>query len=254
MLFDCKNILNGNNIRPELIDAAWIPDNSDLEKYIKFEFSTWQNINEIRLYQNVNSKKKIENIEIIFSDQTTNKYRLDNELTTVIKIQKEKIKWIKIKILDSNIINSGFSEIEILNNEQTNYKFVKVLDGDNFIYDNYIFSNLHINVYEYNKGNVRYLKENEYEIYINNQRIEANNLDKGKKKFELKVSLKEYPDIYDKVVLKRKTFLEIFKHQLKLLFNKLIFGFDYFLARVINKIRKVYLNIKEKEKVENERK
>ena len=238
MLFDCKNVLNGDRQKPELLDAAWIPDDDDKEKRVKFEFSFPQEFNNIYLYQNVNSNQLIKNIEIYFSDNTSKKYKLENDLVTKIDIKKENIKWLEIKILD-NYKNSGFSEIEILKEEPEEFKYIKILDNNNnFIYNNYIYNHLNISVYGYNGMNSIYLSKSEYDVYQDGRKVENDKLNINRKKCTLKVSLKENPNIYDIIIVKRITTKEIFKHKIIVFLNNTLFNFDLFFVRVINKIKR----------------
>ena len=238
LLFDCESVLNGNKIKPKLLDVAWVPDEEDKEKKVKFEFFSQQEVSSIRLYQNVNSKKLIKNIEISFSDNTSEKYKLENDLITKINIKKENIEWIEVKILD-NIKNSGFSEIEILKEEVEDFKYIKILDSnDNFIYNSYIYDNLNINIYEYDGINSRYLSKSDYDVYQDGRRVENYNLNINRKKCKLKVSLKENPNIYDIVILEKLTTGKKFKHGMIVFLNNILFNFDLFLVRVINRIKR----------------
>lgn len=237
MLFDCENILSGDTKKPKLISNSWIPDKEDKEKKVKFEFTTSQNISSISLYQNVNSNKYIRNIEITYSDKTKEKYKLNNELLSYIYIYKRDINWLEIKVLD-DYNNSGFSEIEIFNDDSTDINYIKILDNDNFVYDNYYFDKFNLSIYSYNKGLVKYLDKKDYNIYQNGKLVDYNALDLTKKKFELKVSLKENENIYDKVIVRKILVISKIKHNVIKFINLCTFNFDFFFVRVVNKIRK----------------
>ena len=68
--------------------------------------------------------------------------------------------------------------------------------------------------------------------------MENYNLNINRKKCKLKVSLKENPNIYDIVTLEKLTTGRKFKHGMIIFLNNILFNFDLFLVRVINRIKR----------------
>ena len=241
MLFDCKNILDGNKKKPEIDFLSWIPSDTDKNKIIKFEFNEHKNIKEIILYKDLNYKKNsIKNIEIRLSNNYKKKFELDDELKNTLSINQNNINWIEIKVLDKKI-SSGFSEIEIFEAKEIINEYIKILNKDDFVYNNYLFNSLNIYIYSYNGVNSKYLNTNDCNYYINNNIIEYEKIKDIKlNKFILKASLKDNPNISDEVLLRRVNNYYKLKNFIINKLNKIILNYDIFYSRVINKIKRIF--------------
>ena len=238
MYFDCKNILKSNAQSPELDDASWIPQKNDKEKTIKFEFALNQNVSTIKIYQNFNSNKLVKNISVKVNECTKN-FNL-NGLISEIAIEQDNVKFIEIKILDKLVKNEGFSEIEIFSSSPSRYKFMTILNDDNFVYNKYYYDKIDLKIYAYDGIKSYYIDSNDLIFYQDNNKIDYDDLIKTKKKkFRLKIILKDDLKTYYEVLFIKVNKYIIFKNKIINLTNILVVNINIFYNRVINKLRKI---------------
>lgn len=130
LLCDSDYILNGNNKKIIYNKGIWIPDKKDIKKSIKIKLDSKKYVSMIKIYNGINNKKQVENIQMNI-DGKISKY--DNK-EIILEIPVDKcIQSIEIKILDK-IIENGFSEIEILCDEN------KKMTNDIPKYDDFHYS------------------------------------------------------------------------------------------------------------------
>ena len=123
----------------------------------------------------------------------------------------------------------------------TDDEFIKILNNDNFIYDNYVFNNFDLSVYYYDGITAKYLNENQYVVFVDNNKISKDKLISiKKKKFILKVCLKNNKKIYDEVLVKRQNIIQTVKCKVINFMNFVTLNVDIFIHRLINKIIKTY--------------
>lgn len=145
LLCDSSNILNGNKKSINYDKGIWIPDKNDNKKEISISFNKETYINTLKLYNGNNNKKYINKLSI-YIDNKENLIDYNNNLIFDFIIDK-KVKNIKIKILD-NVVENGFSEIELLDSNNlvcTSHK--KIITDEHFsININYIINNILTNL------------------------------------------------------------------------------------------------------------
>lgn len=240
MLFDIDKITNGDIEIPKIKNNCWIPSKSDKKKEINIKLDKEYNIEKIVFYQTFIENSLIKKINIELSDGTKCDYILNNTKSKIKINTKSKIKWIKIKIIESLGNFAGFSEIEILPKNENLFEYldVDVLNtfGQKKIYTN-ITSSKDIKFYYYNGYEAKYL--NSKEILLNNQEYNINNVNYDLNKF----TLKSNQIINKEIKFIRQNKLIKFKFKIAVLSNKFILKTDIFLTKIINKLEKIFKKI-----------
>lgn len=137
MLADTKNILHGDQ-KPIFYNyGIWIPNKDDFSKMIEIKFESKEYVECMKLYSGRLMKQKIKRIKLIL-DGVSCEYSLNNYFVDVIEINKSVLE-ISIQILDEQVEN-GFSEIELLREENILTKVFKV-NIDNTWSNNFICLN-----------------------------------------------------------------------------------------------------------------
>lgn len=125
MLSDIDNVLHGDKKELFYDCGIWIPEKKDNNKLIKIKFEKEEYIKYINLYSGrLHDKKKINKIRVTL-DNDSYDYELNDYFIDVIKVDKF-VSEICIKILD-DVVENGFSEIELLNDAKMPFKTFKVI-------------------------------------------------------------------------------------------------------------------------------
>ena len=243
MTFDCENIMHKDTSFPIFKNVSWIPKKEDKEKKITIKLKNSSQISEIKFYQNSISKGKIKDINVKFDNGEKKYIQLENKLCNTLNVNtKEKINNIEIEVVSQETNDAGFSEIEIIPSKEKNVEFLKILIDDNFTNDIYYVNDLKykIDVYCYNGSESLKLSHNNFIFKIDNKIINYKDLNNYiDKDYTLKIALKDNEEIYDEVKIKHiKPINKVF-FILKKNTNKIILKKDVFVSRVHNKIKRV---------------
>lgn len=127
-LCDSTDILNGN-VKNIIYDSGiWIPDKNDDLKEINILFKNFTYVYKLKLYNGNNNEKYIQNLLLCIDGI---EYRINNDKLIIDFIIDKKIKNIKIRILDE-LIENGFSEIELLNCESKRKNSSNIIKSDEY--------------------------------------------------------------------------------------------------------------------------
>lgn len=230
ILCDSDYILNGNKNKINYNKGIWIPAKEDNEKKINILFKEKKHVDKIKFYHGVLNNDNIKKIEITINNKS-NIYELTEEKVQTININ-ESLDRITIRVLDK-IVNNGFSEIEVLEQQEENINYIKgLIDNkwiNNFITKNKKETEYKVTTYSYNTNN--------------NIEIDANNLKNGKyenEKLFLTRRTKGYiifyeknnNNIYDIVYINKNRF----KYDINIILNYLKMKINIFITKVYRKI------------------
>ncbi len=242
--FDCEDIMHKDISFPKYKNVAWIPSENDNLKKITIKLEKPSYLEEIKFYQNSMSKGKITDIIIKYNNKISQNIKLKDKLYDTVKVNlKEIISQIEIEIISRQSINAGFTEIEIFSKKEYKIEFLKILVNDNFAYDKYYINknDYKIGIYCYN-GNENINVSKEDLIYsVNGKEINYKEIKTfmKKSKYTLKVSLKDNPEIYDRVEFRKITYIDKIIFYLSKKINSITLVTDIFFSRVHNKIKRL---------------
>ena len=239
MLFKCSNILKGNTKKVYLESDSWIPDFNDKSPTIEIEFSDIKKLDELVLYHSISTDSIISEIEIT-GDNYKKTFKLKRTKNNISKINLSKLvsKKIIIKVINKTGDDAGFSEIEIFEHKKRLIEFIKLeIDGD-FAYK-YYYKNEEFKVYSYDGYESKYLNEDEFKIISNNIEISNNKLILKKKTNKLRIELINNSNIYDEIVIKKTSKLDIIVNRFLNNLNNIIIYCCYLKQRIIRKIKRL---------------
>ena len=136
-------------------DYLWAPVGNDKEKFVICYFDKPQNISLCVLAGNIENENQILSgkLELSngFSIAVNELYKLGRE--RIISFPKqENIFWLKFNIISYRGSNPGLSKIEIFSDDRTDFKIIKFMIDDNFVYEWYILPHikkLKFSIYKY---------------------------------------------------------------------------------------------------------
>lgn len=243
MLFDCTDVMKGNEKIPTLEHNSWIPDKNDKNPKIMVNFKDNKIINEIKFYHSIETNGQITDIEIMFDNNIRKKYELipkENNVS-VLNINNIKTKKIEINILKQNGIAAGFSEIEILENKKKDNQFIK-FEIDNDLAYKYYYNDELFKIYYYDGNKSRYLSKDEYRIECDNAEIYNDRLVLKKRKTKINIKCLLNENLHDEVDIYKINNLDIFKNKTINIINNLYIKCCYTYQRIVRKL-KIYLKI-----------
>ena len=210
-------ILGLNNIDSLYMHYAnyfWQPCKEDNDKTATFIWEQPQTISKIVIYGIDGGKGRIKKIRIIFDNGFTinfNKFSANGLASEINILPQINIKWCKLQIIDFDGDEYGISECEFyndINKLDVLQPFVKIIINDDFAYDYIIDSDtveIPVAVYKTDA-----LLNTDFKIVYGNAEI-SNGVIKllDGDKFILRLECKDNHDIYDQIIIRRKSKLFI---------------------------------------------
>lgn len=232
LLFDCKDIMHGDRVEADFNMGVWKPEIDDDVRGIDISFSNMVNINRINLYQGCDNNDKITRIRVAMNNGFCQEYSLENGLCEKIYFERQLgIEKINITILERTGSGAGISELELLDDSDSKLEYIKILNGEDFLYSFSKEDKNNIKIYAYNG-----IKGEEFDIEPEKFVLSEEVI--GHKKY-IKASVIDNEEIYDYVPIKKE-----FKiHFGIVLLNALILNSDYVFDRVQRKLRNTIRNI-----------
>lgn len=224
--FSLINVENVMKKKRTYKDYLWTPEISDDDKEICMEFQDIIQCNHIVFYQNADEKSCIRQVEISFDDGTSINWAKQKEssIRENIYFERKKTKRIKFKIQESSG-RAGISELEVYDDKETVYDYIKILQHNNFVYS-----------LTCKKNNLKY-KVYGYRHKYGSEIVDDEDIDEmiyhrdGGDEF-IRVSLKNHPEIYDEIPINRMTEVEYF-----------LYRFSSKLYRIRGKLKDLYNEI-----------
>lgn len=238
--FDCDNIMNGQNEYAHYLNFYWKPTINDKEKKIDISFNRKEKIDELCIYQPCGIPDRIKTIGIFFDDVFYCNVSIQDELKKIVKLKDPiEIKKVSIKLLKVTGKNAGISEIEIFPLRERNNLFIKIMNNEDFIYNNYYNEgDLNIKIYSYNGYESKILDKDEYQLLYNNKPIDEisiNNIKDG----EVKAILKENNNILDSIKIKKCKKYNLFKNNIINYSNYFFVEIHTIMQKILRKIKKM---------------
>lgn len=236
MLFDCQDVLKGNMRRPILDDCAWEP--IDSEPKIKINFDSEKQIGVIKIYNSVNSKKKI-SLKLYLDDELYDCYRFDGEAICCIDNICKKCSKVNLVFETEKVGDVSISELEIIEENMQDIKYIVAVDkNDDFIYKNIIDGGFGLKIYAYDSRKTIYLNPDDCNYYINGQKALFKDITYKKlpNKAEVKIELKANREISYEFVLKKNNIMRKISSFLICLANRGYLGIMVFCQRINRKI------------------
>ena len=227
---DCSKIKDFQIINTDDIDASppkfsnhlWIPDLSDKEKTLILTWSCLQQIEQIKIYGDVNSESESNKLEISFDDNHKSEIKLPKHGRAYVMEFDDKlfVNTVKFKLLDNNF---GISEIEIFANKEPPRiikPFIKITIDDNFVYDYFVPMNkqrLELEIYRFHtdkpleltvSDGVIYYADNKFTLQFDNDNV------------TVRAEIADEPEIYDQIRIHRKSCFYFWRLKLKQLFER----------------------------------
>lgn len=240
MLYDIKDIMQGNSKKIKFDSNAWIPNKNDKNPEINITFDKIKNVSEINLYHTIENKSNISKIELSADDNFTKIFELNILKNNISKISFNNLitKHITIRILKKNDDNSGFSEIEIFEKKKRDIQFIKLEINGDFAYK-YYYDNENIKIYSYDGYSSRYLDENEYDIISDSIELKEGKFLLKKRKNKIKIQLKNNKEVFDETIIIRKSIFSKLLNTCINCINCIIVATSYSKQKVIRKIKRI---------------
>lgn len=197
-------------------DYLWIPDTDDKEKFIICYFDVPQSISLCLLAGNIAEESQILLGKLEFSNGfsfTVNKLDKLGRDKRVSFPKQENIVWIKFKIITYCGTNPGLSKFEVYSNNTVNFKILKFMICDNFVYEWYILPHikkLKFGLYKYGVEKV-VIKCVNGAVVIKDDHLFFEKLER-----EVVIRIEDMFDssCYDQVIIKRISYAEYFLFKL----------------------------------------
>ncbi len=218
-IVDCKKIVHANKWCADA--SIWHPESEDEKPTITFELEKEMDISEIIIYQEFCPKSEILHSMLIFDGTEKMKIgRLEKRKPTIVCFAARRVKKVQyvIEQCSDSISGVGISEIEIYEECCPQLIQIKIMIDDNFVYDYFVDSCFHekIGVYQiFEDGSAEAASSlDKYEILLSNGRDSKKeqylygSMLLGAMKEEkllLHISAKEDKNIFDEVVLYKKS-------------------------------------------------
>jgi LmbE family N-acetylglucosaminyl deacetylase len=253
-LADCADILQ----EPANLDAGtWIPDKSDPYKEVFIQFHRPQKITRIILHGNIDFNSRVLSGFLTFSNGKHLEFgslRPGAKPTIVDFPLMENIVSIRLTLLNTQGPKAGLNEIEIYEHKvaPTLFSFIKLMVKDTFAYDYWVDNKveaLYMNIYAHDStGSHLYegrIPERYVFTYVGGKNFKVRGstiyLQKGFKEGVVRVTDKEQPELFDQIVIHRKSYFALFRF-------KCVQAFDALSTRIEHLARTKYYKKVVKEK------
>lgn len=226
LLFDCEDIMHGDNVEPVFNRGIWKPDVDDKESIIDIAFRDVVNVNSIIIYQGCDNDDKITKIRVVMNTGFCEEYSLGNSLCERIGFEKQyDVENVTITILEKTGVGAGISELELLDDCDSRLEYIKIINEGDFIYSHSENNNFGLEIYGYNgicgkKYNIDYEKIKMSEEVI------------GRKRY-IKACVIGNEEIFDYVQIKRNIKISFLVD----LLNSLVLNCGYVYDRIQRKMR-----------------
>ena len=253
-LADCTDILK----EPADLDAGtWIPDKRDPYKEIFLQFAKPQKITRIILHGNVDFNSRVLTGFLTFSNGKHLEFgslRPGAKSTIIDFPLMENIVSVKLTLLNIQGPKAGLNEIEIYEHKiaPTLFSFIKIRIKDTFAYDYWVNNkteDLYMNLYAYDAQGAHFyegrIPKNYIFTYVGGKNFKVKGsmvyLQKGFKEGVVRVTDALHPELFDQIVIHRKSLWELFRF-------KFVQACDAIFTRIEHLVKNKYYKKRIKEK------
>ncbi len=139
--YDSDDIRYSRRYNVNYVDCIWSPDDEDLKKKIDVIFDKNESIQNIILYDNPSLSDNILSVEISVNDSVSFIFdSIDKKgAPSTIRLERDNVKNLSIKVVSYEGENAGFVEIEALKKKELEIVSNKICDREgNFIYKAFV--------------------------------------------------------------------------------------------------------------------
>ena len=218
------HIINTDNLNKDKVTFSghiWKPDSNDLEKKLTLIWKNLQQIEQIKIYGDVNDKST-HLIKISFDKNSSSELNLPNYGQPCVINFPEAIFASRIELQLTDIC--GISEIEIFAEREPRRvikPFIKMTVNDNFVYDYFIpkgKNRIELEIYRFHIEKPIELSVSDGVIYCSGKKFilqfDSNNV-------TVRAEIADEPEIFDQIKIHRKNRFYFWKLRLKQLIERM---------------------------------
>lgn len=220
-------------------DGSWIPEKADTRRCLRMTFKGPEAIDSIVLYGNTVVDSCVERVHLQFSNGFSTQagpLRPGSQASVVSFVRQQGIDWVEVRVLESRGQGAGINEIEVYDSEkeQAGLCFIKLMVKDCFAYDYWLpasAASVELSVYVYGFAQEPAVKLRQIsgdDVTIDGRIVIFG---KGFKRAVIRAEIADNTEIYDQIVITKKTAAALLVHKCVLLADMVATRLEHIVKR-----------------------